>query len=104
MGVLIMGINSNIDILKKVADIERLKCELLSNTADFFKTTAETRNNDKTGADVLCALLTNVYLLAAQHGISYEELDARAAALLRSHVLSDDAADEVKKLLRHFVR
>jgi len=98
-----MGINSNIDILKKVADIERLKCELLSNTADFFKAATETRNSDKTGADVLCALLTNVYLLAAQHGVKFEELDAQAAALLRAHVLNDES-DETKKLLKHLVR
>ena len=99
-----MGINSGIDILKKVAEIERLKCELLCNTADFFKTTAQPHSSTKPGADVLCALLTNVYLLAIQHGVSFEELDAHAVALLRNHILNDNAGDYTKNLLRHLMR
>jgi len=98
-----MSINSNIDILKKVTDIERLKCELLSNTAGFFKITTEAHGSDKTGTDILCALLINVYLLAEQHGINFEELDARTASMLRTNVLSNNATEETKKLLRHLM-
>ena len=100
-----MGINSNIDILKKVADIERLKCELLSNTAEFFKISSEP-SSDTTCSDVLCALLSNVYLLAAQHGVNFKELDARTAAKLRNEILSDmfDGDDATQGLLQHLTR
>ena len=98
-----MGINSNIDILKKVADIERLKCQLLSNTADFFMATAEPNGNN-TCSDILCILLSKVYLLAAQHGISFEELDTKTAAKLRNQILDnmfDDSDSATQNLLRH---
>ena len=97
-----MGINSNIDILKKIADMEHLRNELLSNTADFFKaTTASPKLGEKSSADILCTILTTTYLLAAQLGIDYKELDDKAIIKLRQEVLNNEEAIEIKQLLRH---
>jgi len=99
-----MSFNSNIDILKKVADLENLKCSLLSGTADFFKAATETRGSDQNGADALCAILTTTYLLAAQLGVGFDELDARAAARLRNNVLKNEAPEDVRRLLKYLTK
>ena len=98
-----MSINSNVDILKKVADIERLKCNLLSGVSAFFEAVA----NGEHGIDDLCCVLENCYFLASHHGLCFDSLDKRLAEKLRLSILENDVneADKLKKdLLKHIIR
>jgi len=99
-GVDWMSINSNVDILKKIAEIERLKCGLLSSVSAFF----EDSLNGGHVADSMCDVLQNCYLLAAQQGVSFESLNKRTAERLRVGILENDVneADRTKQeLVRH---
>jgi hypothetical protein len=105
-----MGTNT-VDLLRKVTEMERLKCGLLSNTADFFISTSEMNNNGELlSSDVLCDLLVNVYLLSAQVGLDYDTLTDSAVVKLRNMLLNNDNGalklneNDVKNLLRHLVR
>jgi|GEM_PF-3883254 len=99
------AITTDIDILRSISIIEKLKCEILSETARLFKSMNE--HGEADNKEILSKLLTNVYLLAERIGISPEALDASALKKLKAQMLSretDEPHSEENKLLEYLRR
>ena len=81
------GSITDINIIRNISTIEKLKCAILSETARLFKSMNE--HGDSDNKEILSRLLADVYLLADKIGISPNELDSSAIKQLKADMLSE---------------
>ncbi|MDR2903922.1 MAG: MazG-like family protein [Clostridiales bacterium] len=92
------------DIVKNIALIEKLKCGLLSGTADLFKGMAAADLSVAEKKELLSEIIISAYLLSDKLGIEYKELNETIQNKLKAGLLDGESPlSKESSLLYQFI-
>ena len=94
------------DITGSIKALEALKLELLQAVVDLHKSMANQRHSRDERLACLAGALVRTYMLSARLGISFEQLDEKAADEIKVQISKEDEAlaADFAALLRHMRR
>ena len=97
---------SDFDITGSIKALEALKLELLQAVVDLHKSMANQRHSRDERLTCLAGTLVHTYMLAAKLGVSFEQLEDRAADDIKVQISKEDEAlaADYAALLRHIRR
>ena len=95
--------NADFDIVKNLAIIEKLKCNLLSCTADLFSGMTAANTNAFERKDLLAEIIISAYLLSRKLGIDFEGIDKEILDKLKIGILDDSNLSTDKSVLYKYM-
>lgn len=96
--------DGDFDITKTIKIIEKLKSQLLSDTAHLFSAMADGDDN-RENIDILADIMIITYLLSKKLGIDYPSLDKKMVQKIQDNILEESNhshwIDELTTLATH---
>lgn len=90
------------NITRGVAEVERLKVALISELAKLYAAMGS-RGGAGDCAEAIAGMILSCYLLSAKLGSPPEDIDRRAARLLRGDMFDGDVPDAGKAALLGYI-